>query len=77
MLDPASEGEWEWTQADIDGVMGELGRRMMAGKFNPRTWEGEDFTYVFQDGTERGIHPPYFGYVYKQWCELKNDGGAQ
>jgi len=69
LKDPAG-GDFVWTQADIDGVMGELGRRMAQGKFDPKTWEGEEFEFTFADGTVHCVLPKYFAYVYKQWKEM-------
>ncbi len=66
LLDPATE-EHFWTQADIDGVLEELGRRTVSGRFNPATWEGEDFEFKFADGQTRKLIPEYVGVVVTQW----------
>jgi len=68
--DPATQGSFDWTEPDIDKVLTELGRRAMQGKFNPRTWEGEDFKIELSDGREHDIMPKYFGAVYGQWLKL-------
>ncbi len=66
MKDP-SGGDYFWTQADIDAGQRILGQRMMQGKFNPRTWEGEAFDLPFADGQTRTILPKYFGAVLGLW----------
>ena len=71
--DPASDGAYEWTKSDIDGMTALLGRQMMDGKFNPKTWEGDNVEYTFVDGTTRMVIPKYFGMVHRQWQDKFGD----